>query len=74
MNTDRVFDRIVDPEQTHTLAEVMADGDFYGMQTFDQALLKLYAEGTVTFQDALAHASDPTDFKLAAQNQGLMSA
>ncbi len=74
VNTERVFDRIVDPEQTHTLPEVIADGDFYGMQTFDQALMKLYASGEVTFQDALVHASDATDFKLAAQNRGLMSA
>jgi len=72
--TERVFERILDPEQTHTLPEVMADGDFYGMQTFDQALMKRYAAGEVTFQDALAHAHDPTEFKLSAQSRGLMSA
>ncbi len=74
VNTERVFERIVDPEQTHTIHEVIAEGAYYGMQTFDQALLKLYADGLVTFQDALAFASEPTSFKLAVQNRGLLSA
>lgn len=74
VNTERVFDRILDPHQTQTLHEVMADGAYYGMQTFDQAILALYERGEVSFQDALAHASNPTDFKIAAQRRGLMTA
>jgi twitching motility protein PilT len=74
VNNERVFDRIVQADQTHTLVDVIADGDYYGMQSFDQSILMLYQAGDVTFQDALAHASDPTDFKLAAQNLGLLSA
>jgi twitching motility protein PilT len=73
VNTERVFDRIVDPKQTHTLPEVIADGAYYGMQTFDQAIMNLYEKGMVDFQTALAHASEPTDFKLMAQNRGLMA-
>jgi len=74
VNNERVFERIVQADQTHTLVDVIADGDYYGMQSFDQSILALYQAGDVTFQDALAHASDPTDFKLAAQNLGLLSA
>ena len=74
INTERVFERIADPARTHTLEEVMADGEYYGMQTFDQALLHLFSAGKVSFQDALAHASHPTDFRLAAQSLGLRSA
>lgn len=74
INNERVFDRIINAEQTHTIIDVIEDGTYYGMQTFDQSILELYQDGRVTFQDALAHATDPTDFKLAAQNRGLMSA
>ncbi len=74
VNTDRVTERISDPEMTHTLPDVVAEGSFYGMQSFDQAIIRLYTEGLVSFQDALAHASNPTDFKLAAQTTGLMTA
>lgn len=74
VNNDRVFDRIADASQTHTLIEVMGEGDYYGMQSFDQSIMTLYEKGVVTFQDALAHSTNPTDFKLAAQNLGLMSA
>src|ERR687890_156881 len=36
--TGRVRDFIMDPSQTGKLGEVIADGGYYGMQTFDQAL------------------------------------
>ena len=32
------------PTQTHELEEIIADGEYYGMQTFDQSLLHLYAD------------------------------
>jgi hypothetical protein len=34
------------------------------MQTFDQHLMDLVAEGTVTYQTALAAATNPSDFEL----------
>src|SRR4029450_2445686 len=47
INTGRVFDRIVDPDETDSIPEVIAEGDYYGMQTFDQALGQLVKEGLV---------------------------
>ena len=40
--TGRVFDKIVNAEETHEIEEIIAEGEFYGMQTFDQSLLDLY--------------------------------
>jgi Tfp pilus assembly ATPase PilU len=40
------------------------------MQTFDQALLKLYEDGLITLSDAAQVASNPHDFKLLVQQQG----
>ena len=71
---ERTYERIIDPDQTHLLLDAIVDGSFYGMQSFDQALIKLYQKRVVTFEDAMAHATDPSDFKLAAQAMGLSTA
>jgi twitching motility protein PilT len=65
INTGRVFDRLVDPEQTDSIADVMAEGGFYGMQTFDQHLVELVKEGLVSVEDARHAATHPHDFELA---------
>jgi twitching motility protein PilT len=44
---------------------VIAEGEFYGMQTFDQALVKLVTEGLVTEEDARRASTNPHDFILA---------
>ncbi len=64
VNTGRVFDRIVDAEQTDSVVDVMAEGGYYGMQTFDQALVQLVKEGFVTVEDARRTATSPHDFDL----------
>jgi twitching motility protein PilT len=69
--TGRVFDLIVNPDQTHLLSEILAEGAFYGMQTFDQALLALYRDGTVSLAEAVQGASSPHDFRIALQQAGL---
>ena len=63
--TGRVFDRIVDPSATEEIADVIAEGDFYGMQTFDQCLVKLVHAGLVTEDDARRASTNPHDFNLA---------
>lgn len=70
ITTGRVRDLILDPQQTFAMASVLKEGDFYGMQTFDQSLLALYEEGLVTFQDASLVATSPHDFKLLLQSKG----
>jgi twitching motility protein PilT len=65
LNTGRVYERILDPERTSSLAEVIAEGSYDGMQTFDQALLELVAERLVSEEDALVVATNPHDFSLA---------
>jgi twitching motility protein PilT len=68
--TGRVRDMIVDPEITGELQQVIAEGEYYGMQTFDQALLHHYQAGRVTMEDALRVASSPHDFKLLVSAEG----
>jgi twitching motility protein PilT len=68
--TGRARDMIMDPDETGRLREVIAEGEYYGMQTFDQALLRHYQAGRVTMEDALRVASSPHDFKLLVAAEG----
>jgi twitching motility protein PilT len=66
----RVRDLLLDPQQTGQLTEVMADGAYYGMQTFDQALFEHVKAGRVAMEEALATATNPHDFKLLVAADG----
>ncbi len=68
--TGRGHDMILDPEQTDHLTDVIGDGDYYGMQTFDQALYQAVTRGDVSMEDALAYASRPHDLKLLVAADG----
>ena len=68
--TGRARDMIMDPDETGNLREVIKEGEYYGMQTFDQALLKHYQAGRVSMEDALKVASSPHDFKLLVAAEG----
>jgi twitching motility protein PilT len=68
--TGRVRDFILDPSQTGKLGEVIADGGFYGMQTFDQALFAHVKAGRVTVEEAVRAATSPHDFKLLLASDG----
>jgi twitching motility protein PilT len=68
--TGRVRDAIIDPVQTVRLKEIISEGVYYGMQTFDQALFAHVKAGRVTRDDAFAVASSPQDFKLLLAAEG----
>ena len=44
---------------------MIAEGDYYGMQTFDQALVQLVKEGLVAEDEARRTSTNPHDFDLA---------
>jgi twitching motility protein PilT len=71
--TGRARDMILDHEQTSRLREVITEGGYYGMQTFDQALLGLFKAGRITYEDALRTASNPHDLKLLIAADGRTS-
>jgi twitching motility protein PilT len=67
----RVRDLILDPQKTHMIPDIVAESSFYGMQTFDQALIELFRAGLVTFEDALTGSTNPHDFQVALRQEGL---
>ncbi len=68
--TGRVRDMIVDPQLTSQLLAAIAEGSYYGMQTFDQALLEHLQGGRIRLEDALTIASNPHDFQLLVASGG----
>jgi twitching motility protein PilT len=68
--TGRVRDMILNPDDTGRLPEVISEGAYYGMQTFDQALLAHVQAGRVAMNDALKAATSPHDFKLLVSSDG----
>src|SRR5436190_21183043 len=71
--TGRVRDMIMNPEETGKIHEVIAEGSYYGMQTFDQALLGHVQAGHVSMEEALKAATHPHDFKLLVSSDGQRS-
>ena len=68
--TGRVEDLILNPEETGKISQVIAEGDYYGMQTFDQSLLGHVEAGRVSEKVAMDYASSPHDFKLMLASSG----
>jgi twitching motility protein PilT len=68
--TGRARDMIMDPTQTGRLHEVIQEGEYYGMQTFDQALFGHLKAGRITMEEALKAATSPNDFKLLVAADG----
>ena len=69
--TTRTYEFLVDPAQLPMISDAIAEGGYYGMQTFDQHLLALYQSGEVALRDALANATNPHDFRVALRGAGL---
>jgi twitching motility protein PilU len=63
INSPLVGDHIRKGE-VHLLKALMAKSTELGMQTFDQHLYQLYAEGQITVETALAHADSANDLRL----------
>jgi twitching motility protein PilT len=63
--TPYIKDCIVHQEKTSLIRDAIAQGTSqYGMQTFDQSLFDLYSRGLITYEEALAGASNPDEFRL----------
>ena len=63
INTPLVSD-LIRKGEVHRLKELMSKSNESGMQTFDQALYKLYSAGEITYEDALLHADSANDLRL----------
>ncbi|MFL5895295.1 MAG: type IV pilus twitching motility protein PilT [Thermoleophilaceae bacterium] len=73
VNTARMRECLTDGADSSELQQIIAEGDYYGMQTFDQSLLDLVAHGEVMAAEATATSINPHNFRLElAQLDGSM--
>ncbi len=65
LGTARVKECIDDKDKTKQIRDAIAQGfTSYGMQTFDQSLMKLFTSKLITYEEALRQSSNPDDFAL----------
>lgn len=69
--TGTIRDYVLDPEQTSKIRDAIGEGEYYGMQTFDQSLLSLYKDGRITMEDAIATSANQHDFRIKLRQLGL---
>jgi twitching motility protein PilT len=69
----RIQQCIIERERTHEIEEIIKEGDFYGMCTFDQSLADLYEDGLIDLRSAMMASSNPHDLRVMLQNRGLLS-
>ena len=72
--TTRIYEFIVNRDLTEQIVDAIAEGGYYGMQTFDQHLLELFKNGDVSLKDAMNAATNPHDFKVSLRAAGLAGA
>lgn len=65
VNTATVHDCLVDPEKISNIPDLIESGGTqYGMQSFDQSIMRLYNQGLIDYEEAMTQASNPDDFDL----------
>jgi twitching motility protein PilT len=73
VNTGRIADAIADPDKTATLPQLIAEGGYYGMQTFDQHLVSFIRDGVITLEAAMAASTSPHDLTVELRRLGLVA-
>ena len=73
INTGRIADAIADPDKTSTIPQLIAEGAYYGMQTFDQHLVTFIRDGVVSLADAMDASSNPHDLTVELRRLGLLA-
>jgi len=71
VNTGRIQERIIDASMTAEIREVIQEGEYYGMQTFEQSLLELVQTGKVAVEEAMVATTEPHDFRLMLEQAGI---
>lgn len=72
--TATIREYILNEDETSKINDAIEQGGYYGMQTFDQALLALIEAGHIRSEDAAAMSSHAHDFKIKAKQAGFFVA
>lgn len=65
VGTGAIRDALLDPEKTSSIYDLIESGGIqYGMQTFDQSIMRWYRQNCISFETAMTSATNPDDFDL----------
>lgn len=64
------IETLIEEGREMEITDAIKEGEIYGMQTFDQALLKLYQDGRIDREEALSNATSRADMKLMLEGIG----
>lgn len=72
-NSERSQEWILSGDEGSSLVDILKDGGFYGMQTFDQALLRHVVDKKVAIDAALPHVRNTHEVRAKAMEAGISS-
>lgn len=64
INTAAIQDCIINQDKFNNIPDLIESGKQYGMQSFDQSIMKLYNQGYIGLDEATRNASNPDDFNM----------
>jgi twitching motility protein PilT len=73
VNTGRTAEAILDPSEAPPMIDLIREGDYYKMQTFDQHLFQLVRDDIITQDEAVSASTNPHDLLVELRSHGLVS-
>jgi twitching motility protein PilT len=70
-NTSTTKQYILDPKETHNIKKAMVEGEYYGMQTFDQSLVGLIQRDLIERETANEATESQQNLNLALKDAGI---
>jgi twitching motility protein PilT len=71
VNNPRLAEAVADPDKTDAIEDIIAMGSYDGTQTFDQHLVRMVLDGTVSVRDAKMFSSNPHDMSVMLKRAGI---
>ncbi|MBN1621926.1 MAG: type IV pilus twitching motility protein PilT [Endomicrobiales bacterium] len=64
MIVNALIKKLIEDKNTAEIVNQIRKGEYYGMQTFNQALMKLFKDNEIKLEDALGAATNPEELML----------
>jgi len=71
LQTGRLQDAITDPEKTFAIRDIIAEGGYHQMQTFDQHLVQLVQFGELATEEAMRASTSPHELSIMLKRVGI---
>jgi twitching motility protein PilT len=72
INTGRTAESIINPGDNPPITDLISEGEYYRMQTFDQHLFDLARDGVVTYETAITASTAPQDLTVHLRAAGII--